>query len=56
MCGIFCYSGIKYNEQELLKYANNISHRGPDSNNIKEINNIFLVFYRLAINGLNNGK
>jgi len=55
MCGIFCYSGNKYNEYDILNYANIIKHRGPDSTNYLKINNeLFYVFHRLAINGLNS--
>jgi asparagine synthase (glutamine-hydrolysing) len=55
MCGIFSYLGTKYNDNELLIFANKISHRGPDSTISKRINNkLFFTFHRLAINGLNN--
>lgn len=54
MCGIFSYIGNKYSDEELVKYANKIMHRGPDSTNHKRINEkIFFTFHRLAINGLN---
>jgi asparagine synthase (glutamine-hydrolysing) len=54
MCGIFSYLGKKYTEDELLKFANKISHRGPDSTKFKKIGeNLFFTFFRLAINGLN---
>jgi asparagine synthase (glutamine-hydrolysing) len=55
MCGIFSYLGTKYSDDELIKYANKISHRGPDSTINKRINyNLFFTFHRLAINGLNS--
>jgi asparagine synthase (glutamine-hydrolysing) len=55
MCGIFAYYGNKYNENELLDYANKIKHRGPDSTNYLKVNEqLFFVFHRLAINGLNS--
>jgi asparagine synthase (glutamine-hydrolysing) len=54
MCGIFSYLGIKYNDKQLLEFANKISHRGPDSTISKRINSkLFFTFHRLAINGLN---
>jgi asparagine synthase (glutamine-hydrolysing) len=54
MCGIFSYLGKKYTEEELLQFANKISHRGPDSTKFKKIGkNLFFTFFRLAINGLN---
>ena len=54
MCGIFAYLGIKYNDLELKKYANKISHRGPDLTTHKRIKkNLFFTFHRLSINGLN---
>jgi len=54
MCGIFSYIGNKYNDDELITYANKIVHRGPDSTNYKKINTkVFMGFHRLAINGLN---
>lgn len=53
MCGIFSYLGTKYNDNELLEFANKISHRGPDLTTSKRLNdNLFFVFHRLAINGL----
>ena len=55
MCGIFSYFGNNYNEIELKNYANKIKHRGPDSTNYLKINNqLFFIFHRLAINGLNS--
>jgi asparagine synthase (glutamine-hydrolysing) len=54
MCGIFAYLGNNYTDEELQKYANNISHRGPDSNRSMRINEtLFFAFFRLSINGLN---
>lgn len=54
MCGIFSYLGTKYTEQQLIKFANKIVHRGPDSTTSKKIkDDLFFTFHRLAINGLN---
>ena len=54
MCGIFSYIGNKYNNDQLIEYANKIIHRGPDSTNYKNVNTkVFMGFHRLAINGLN---
>ena len=54
MCGIFSYLGNNYKDSELLEYANKIAHRGPDLTTSKRINdNLFFVFHRLSINGLN---
>ena len=54
MCGIFAYLGNKYSENELINFANKISHRGPDLTTYKRINdNLLFVFHRLSINGLN---
>ena len=58
MCGIF---GIienntdkisKFSRELLEQAANKGAPRGPESKNFLEINNIFLGFHRLAINGL----
>ena len=55
MCGIFAYIGNKYTNQQLIDFANKISHRGPDMSKYLKINdNIFFAFFRLAINGLDN--
>ena len=60
MCGIFFYMGKKYTKEELINYGNKIVHRGPD--NTSHINvesnsgnslDLFIMFHRLAINGLN---
>ena len=55
MCGIFAFFGNKYNDNDLINYANKIVHRGPDSTvNLRINNKLFFVFHRLSINGLNN--
>ena len=54
MCGIFAYLGNNYTDKQLQDYANNISHRGPDSQRSLRINEmLFFAFFRLSINGLN---
>ena len=55
MCGIFAL--LKYNKTKLDtnfigNQAQKGQHRGPDSYKIDINDNIFLAFYRLAINGL----
>jgi len=54
MCGIFCvFSNQKsLNKDDLIKEGNKIRHRGPDSTKVLQDNNYFLMFHRLAINGL----
>ena len=52
MCGIFFCKDDKNNINN-LKF---IQHRGPDSTDYKIIDNFFLGFHRLAINGLNNNS
>jgi asparagine synthase (glutamine-hydrolysing) len=63
MCGIFLYLGKKYTNEELINYGNKIAHRGPDDTSSIYINSkidnsennldLFMMFHRLAINGLN---
>ena len=59
MCGIFAYISTKNDitpekKEYLIKKAEKISHRGPDSSSYKIYNNkVFFGFHRLAINGLN---
>ena len=53
MCGIFSKIG-KYNEKTLLPYLNKIQHRGPDNTQTLCLDNVFLGFHRLSINGLDN--
>ena len=57
MCGIFLYLGKKYTNEELINYGNKIVHRGPDDTTFLNIKNneneLFMMFHRLAINGLN---
>ena len=66
MCGIFLYLGKKYTKEELINYGNKIAHRGPDDTSSICINSkidnsgaaennldLFMMFHRLAINGLN---
>lgn len=55
MCGIFAllnYNKTNLNTNIIGNQAQNGQHRGPDSYKIDTTNNIFLAFYRLAINGL----
>lgn len=55
MCGIFAllnYNKSKLNTNQIGNQAQKGQHRGPDSYKIDINNNIFLAFYRLAINGL----
>ena len=56
MCGIFGVQFSKKTKFNPVYNFNKIKHRGPDSTTIKEINNTFLGFHRLSINGLNNGS
>ena len=56
MCGIFFYkNGEKLSpelESILLNYLNRIQHRGPDDTSCVIVDDIFIGFHRLAINGL----
>ena len=56
MCGIFGYisnTNITESLQNRLKIeADRIQHRGPDDRQTYCKNNVFLAFYRLAINDL----
>ena len=55
MCGIFAllnYNKTKLDTNLIGNQAQKGQHRGPDSYKIDINNNIFLAFYRLAINGL----
>jgi asparagine synthase (glutamine-hydrolysing) len=52
MCGIFFYKGKQYNKNQLLKFLLENKHRGPDNTKYKIINDIFLGFNRLSVNGL----
>jgi len=55
MCGIFAYySNDKNNNDIINKNFQLGKHRGPESSDSTIIDNIFLGFHRLAINGLNN--
>lgn len=60
MCGIFAYlSKIriqKFNAQYLKEYADRIKHRGPDSTHEFLMDNLYFVFHRLAINGLDESS
>lgn len=60
MCGIFAYLSslrmTKFNTQYLKNYADKIKHRGPDSTNELLINNLYFVFHRLAINGMDTNS
>jgi len=57
MCGIFFYKNGEPISSELEKIIysnfNRIKHRGPDSSSFIIINDMFIGFHRLAINGLN---
>lgn len=48
MCGIYATHGDTYPEHDL-------SHRGPDASSAIQIDNTLLMFWRLAINGLEGG-
>jgi len=56
MCGIFFYKNGEPISSELEKIIysnfNRIKHRGPDSSSFIIINDMFIGFHRLAINGL----
>tara|TARA_R110002073_G_scaffold168351_2_gene325207 strand:- start:949 stop:2697 length:1749 start_codon:yes stop_codon:yes gene_type:complete len=55
MCGIFGllnYNNTKLTSNFIGEQAQKGQHRGPDSYKIDINNDIFLAFYRLAINGL----
>jgi len=55
MCGIFAllnYNGTKLTTSYIGEQSQKAQHRGPDSYKIEHNKNIFLGFYRLAINGL----
>ena len=56
MCGIFFYkNGEKISpelEEILLNYLNRIQHRGPDDTSCVIVDDMFIGFHRLAINGL----
>lgn len=55
MCGIFAYLGNNISDDILLEYFRLIQHRGPDNSVIKKpIDNLFLGFHRLMINGLDD--
>ena len=55
MCGIFSYSGNKYNWSDLTDAFDLISYRGPDNTHHKKIGtDIFFGFHRLAIMGISN--
>ena len=61
MCGIFGYlssSSLSDDTIQLLqKESGKIKHRGPDDNSTFRSSNVFLSFYRLAINDLSiNGN
>ena len=57
MCGIFFYKNGEPISSELEKIIysnfNRIKHRGPDSSSFVIVNDMFIGFHRLAINGLN---
>lgn len=60
MCGIFAYfpnssnnsnnsNNSVINIDEAIKYANKMSHRGPDSSGIEIINGNYIIHHRLSI-------
>ena len=57
MCGIFLHlSEDTIDKENIREYGSKISHRGPDSTVEKIVDdekNIYFLFHRLAINGLN---
>ena len=56
MCGIFAYiknNNEFINEEFIKKQFEKGKSRGPESSKIIKLNNLFLGFHRLAINGLN---
>ena len=55
MCGIFAYikNGDEFTEEFIKKQFEKGKSRGPESSKIIKLNNLFLGFHRLAINGLN---
>ena len=56
MCGIFFYkNGEQLSpqlEEVLMSYLNRIQHRGPDDTSYVIVDDKFIGFHRLAINGL----
>jgi asparagine synthase (glutamine-hydrolysing) len=55
MCGIFSYSGNRYNWSDLADAFDLISYRGPDNTHHKKIGtDILFGFHRLAIMGISN--
>ena len=55
MCGIFAVLNYKSRDESVLKLADKIAHRGPDSHLSQILQGNLLCFYRLAINGGKNG-
>ena len=54
MCGIFAYLTENGNVDEIKKQFLKGQSRGPESTEFLNLNNLYLGFHRLAINGLNN--
>ena len=59
MCGIYFYLTYNFpNNKLLLEKGNKCSHRGPDNSTDiiikKNFVNLFFLFHRLSINGLND--
>lgn len=53
MCGITAlFNAHYYNQKDIIEFFNNGKPRGPEFTSHKIINDIFLGFHRLAINGL----
>ena len=51
MCGIFCYKGLFYDCTclDLINNANEIKHRGPDETRAINVDDVSMIFHRLAI-------
>ena len=49
MCGFACSVGSSQNAEFLVTKFNTIQYRGPDNTIQYQIDNVFMVFHRLAI-------
>lgn len=56
MCGIFYYKGKKYTVSEIKEWMMKTVHRGPDITKSEKINEHFLGFHRLRINGVDEAS
>ena len=54
MCGIFGYYGTNVSNAKLIDCLLKNQHRGPDNTKYLSINNLFLGFNRLQINGIDD--